>query len=286
MTIRASPSRYTNLDLGVSSSPANSFITDISVLFLRGHGNWLAASTWVTLLGDLDIPSATARTALHRMTKAGFLQRQAHAGRPGYSMSDAWILLESQDPTDLTLPPTGTSSDTTPERLALLTLTVPETRRRDRHMIRSHLGRNGFAPLGNGVWIGASVRLNAVRDALEGAALSEHVELFEADYVGFADVHSLVARCWDIDTIAARYQDLIDALRRRLERKASEDSGSFASVVASNNMWRRANFVDPHLPASVLPRNWPRDTARDLMMKLLDRFLTPARAYVDALNAE
>lgn len=283
MTLPSSSSRYTGLDLGVSSSPANSFITDISVLFLRGRGNWLAASTWVTLLGVLDIPPATARTALHRMTKAGFLQRQPHDGRSGYSMSEAWILFEAVAPDDLTLPPANTSD--TRERWALLTLTVPETKRRERHMIRSLLGRNGFASLGNGVWIGASARLTAIRDALEGAALAEHVELFEADYAGFDDVHTLVSRCWDIDTIASQYQELIKALRRRLKNDAAASDRSFANIVLSNNTWRRVNFADPDLPTYALPQNWPRDTARGLMERLLDQFLEPARTWVDTINA-
>src|SRR3954470_3695701 len=60
---------YGGLDLAVPSTPANSFITDICFWFLRGRGNWLATRAWVSVLGSLDIPEPTARTALHRMTK-------------------------------------------------------------------------------------------------------------------------------------------------------------------------------------------------------------------------
>jgi phenylacetic acid degradation operon negative regulatory protein len=151
-------------------------------------------------------------------------------------------------------------------------------------MIRSLLGRNGFASLGNGVWIGASARLAAVRDALEGAALTEHVELFEANYAGFEDVHALVERCWDIETIAARYEELIGSLQQQLRCDPREDARSFANVILSNNTWRRVNFDDPDLPGDALPRNWPRDKARTLLARLLDRFLDPARAYVDSIN--
>lgn len=281
MTSQAPPSRYQGLDLGVSSSPANSFISDISVLFLRGRGNWLPVSTWITLFEVLEIPPATARTALHRMTKAGFLERQLRDGRRGYSMSEAWIAFEAEAADDLTAPAKGSAEAS--QRWALVTLNIPESKRGERHAIRSVLGRNGFAPLGNGLWIGASGRLRVVRDALEGAALSEHVELFEADHVGFEDVASLVARCWDIDTIAERYRDLITALTKRLKSPPTESARSFAHVVRSNNEWRRANFADPDLPAYALPVNWPHDRAQTLMEDLLGRFLAPARAYVDSL---
>src|SRR4051812_43980351 len=63
------PARRAVLDLAIPSTPANSFLTDICMWFIREQGNWRPSRTWVTLLGALDIPAPTARTALHRMTK-------------------------------------------------------------------------------------------------------------------------------------------------------------------------------------------------------------------------
>src|SRR5262249_48055921 len=101
LKVRRGSGPYATLDLATPSSAANSFITEIGTWFLRGRGNWLPAGVWVSLLGSLDVPEATARTALHRMTQAGYLERESHAGRPGYGMSPSWIKYIGESAEDL-----------------------------------------------------------------------------------------------------------------------------------------------------------------------------------------
>src|SRR5262249_55218994 len=106
------------LDLAVPSTPANSFITDICVRFLFGRGDWLPSAAWVSLLGSLEIPAPSARTALHRMTKGGYLEHR----RPGYAMSTAWKDYIARDE-----PLTGTDDTWT-----VLTFSFPEENRAER----------------------------------------------------------------------------------------------------------------------------------------------------------
>jgi phenylacetic acid degradation operon negative regulatory protein len=271
-------SRYAGLDLAVPSTPANSFITDIGVWFVRDRGNWLRTATWVRLLGALEISAPSARTALHRMMKAGYLQRELANGRPGYSMSHAWIEYIRQVTDEAPVPDES-------DKWALLTFSIPETRRAERHVIRTLLGRNGFAPLGNGVWIASRTRLRAVRLAIEASELAQFIDVFEAEYEGFADLSAFVRRCWDIDAINAMYGQFIKDVSRWLKDVPTTGVGSFRSVVLTANAWRRINFTDPALPSRALPADWPRAEAMRLREELLGRFIAPAQTYVDSLEA-
>jgi phenylacetic acid degradation operon negative regulatory protein len=280
----ASKSR-TTIDIGLPSTPANSFLTDISALFVRDTGNWLPVGTWVALLGALDVTEATARSALHRYVKAGYLASETRDARTGYSMSQTWLNLMDELNEDADLMDEAAETDEPPEAAwTLVTFSVPEERRDIRHAIRAMLGRNGFASLGNGVWIGSGARLNDMRVAIKHGGYASHIDVFTADYAGFTDVSELVRRCWDIDSIADMYRDLIGQLRTQLKQPAKPDARTFVSLVRSHNTWRRINFADPQLSADVLPPDWPRAQAKESMRKLLTRFLEPARGYVASLT--
>jgi phenylacetic acid degradation operon negative regulatory protein len=266
-----------SLDLGVPSTPANSFITDICMLFVREWGNWLAAATWVSLLRTLGIPEPSARTALHRMTKTGYMERCAQDGRAGYAMSAAWIDWMPRADDEL-----AAELEADDGKWTLLTLRIPEKRRADRHAMRVMLGRYGCASLGNGVWIASAKRLPVVRDAIRASGFTQYADIFEADYQGFVEASELAARCWDLDALADRYRSFIEDARRRLRHTSAAGSDAFVDVVMTNNEWRRIRFADPELPRSALPANWPHDRARDLRDDLLDRFVEPARSYVAA----
>lgn len=262
------------LDLAVPSTPANSFLTDICMWFIRERGNWRPSRTWVTLLGALEIPAPTARTALHRMTKAGFLERQAHDGQRGYAMSRAWLDLWDRNEREA---PTRQESE---ELWTLVVFSIPEARRADRHTMRTLLGRHGFAPLGNGVWIGSAAHLQPVRSELEFTTFAGNVDLFHARYEGSMALPELASRCWDLDSMQAAYAGFIRDVRRRLRREPTEGEGAFTAVVKTSNAWRRLNFRDPLLPLSALPGDWPRTEASRLHDELVERFLSPARGYV------
>jgi phenylacetic acid degradation operon negative regulatory protein len=278
MQRNGTPAPRTALLHTVPSTRANSFVTDICAWFVRNRVDGLKTATWVSLLATVGISSGNARSALHRLTKAGYLERRRLEGRPGYGISPAWAewvdRAAGEDPLEANeLEPGWT----------LLTFSVPETRRADRHDIRTLLGRLGFASLGNGVWIASAGRQEELRRALEMGGMEGYVDLFLAEYTGFLDVGEFARRCWDIDGIAGAYRAFIKETRRRLKNRPAADARAFTDVVLTSNAWRRVGFTDPDLPPSALPPDWPHAEARRLRDELLGRFLEPARAYVDSL---
>jgi len=276
-----SPKASAAFDWTVPTTPANSFITDISTWFARDHDSWLSTAAWVSLLGVLNIPAPSARTALHRMTNAAYLERDARNGRSGYALSkefSRWIDTFGRVTDD------DSAAANSAHDWVLVTFSIPEVRRADRHAMRTILGRLGFAPLGNGVWIGSAARLAETQDAIAAAGFGSYAEIFLAAHQGFSNTGAFTQRCWDLDGLAVRYRGFVHDVLRRLKRKPRVDPQTFADVIVTTNSWRRINFDDPRLPATALPRDWPRQEAKAAHNKLLTRFLGPARDYVEALH--
>jgi phenylacetic acid degradation operon negative regulatory protein len=49
--------------------------------------------------------------------------------------------------------------------------------------------------------------------------------------------------------------------------------------------WRRLPYLDPGLPAELLPGDWTGSRAADLFFTLRERLEEPARAYVRAITS-
>ncbi len=268
------------LDLAVPLNAANGFIIDICMCLLSGPSSWLPTAAWVSLLAAVDVPDANARAALHRMTKAGFIERCARDARPGYTISQSFA--------DYLAQPPGAAADPRQEAdgLTLVTFNVPEGQRADRHVIRTLLRRMGFAPLGSGVWIAGIARFSVAYEALEASGLSAYVYIFSAEYKGFAQQLELARRSWGLDALETSYQEFIVDVRQRLKKKSSTGSSAFADVVLTNNRWRQIGATDPLLPRNALPAAWPRAEAEQVRDEMFRRSLQPAREYVDILRAE
>jgi phenylacetic acid degradation operon negative regulatory protein len=193
-------------------------------------------------------------------------------------MSRAW--LDMMDGAD-SEPPVADEFD---GLWTLVIFSVPEARRADRHAMRTVLGRHGFAPLGNGVWIGSATHLESIRGELELTAFGRYVDLFHSRYEGSMPLPELAKKCWDLTSLRAAYSTFIGDVRLRLGTVSKPDEQAFTNVVRTSNAWRRLMFRDPRLPPSALPEDWPRAEAQLLRDKLIDRSLADARAYVETLD--
>lgn len=266
------------LDLATPSTRGNSYITDIAVTFLLDDDPWLPTAAWVRLLTALEVPSATARTALHRMDKGGFLDRQVRMGAPGYRMSPRWQELVR------TAEPPSTADIEAQTRWTLVTFSVPESRRAQRHVLRTVLDRAGLAPLGNGIWIGPEVVLAQVRRLVGEAGLSGYVDCFLGEHAGSAaDGGALAARCWDLEAVQQEFAHLEARAREALTR-FEEGQSAFVTLVSYSNALRRLQTRAPALPSRLLPAGGSRPAAERAVRELLAVRLPAARAWVEVLR--
>jgi phenylacetic acid degradation operon negative regulatory protein len=85
-------------------------------------------------------------------------------------------------------------------------------------------------------------------DLLAGAML---LRAETADLVGTDDV---LERAWNLESLAGRYEEFITSFARRAPRS---DEARFVALSEVVHHWRRFPFIDPEIPARLLPEQWP-----------------------------
>ena len=126
---------------------------------------------------------------------------------------------------------------------------------------------------------------------LERHGLSGYVDLFRADYLAFGDVTEQVARWWDLRRLQ-RPLPGVPGRRRpgagplgpgRPARPVMPPGEAFADYVRALTAWRRLPFLDPGLPAELLPGDWNGLRAAEAFAALRSRLAEPARAHARAV---
>jgi phenylacetic acid degradation operon negative regulatory protein len=136
----------------------------------------------------------------------------------------------------------------------VLLVSIPESMRELRHRLRTRLAWAGFGSPTPGVWI--TPRPEAEAEAkliLDELALPGPVMSFVASYGGLGREVEMVAAAWSIDDLARRYAEFIAEFSRLAPRSADDVFRAQTTLV---HEWRRFPFLDPQLPASLLPARW------------------------------
>ncbi len=140
-----------------------------------------------------------------------------------------------------------------------------------------------------GAWIAPSRMKLEARRLLDRAELSQYVSLFEGEYEGFSDLRGLVARAWDLPAIDAAYRQFIALHGRTARARRPAGRGNlpgFVDYMRVLSAWRRLAYLDPGLPAELLPRRWNGERARSLFADLHATLAPQASAHVTALVSD
>jgi phenylacetic acid degradation operon negative regulatory protein len=144
----------------------------------------------------------------------------------------------------------------------VLYISVPESKRRLRHQLRTRLSWAGFGSPEPGMWISPSAGHEAeARTVVEELGLETDAMSFTARFAGIGRERAMVAKAWELDTVAARYEEFIAAFTAP---PAPPPDGALLAQVRLVHEWRRFPFLDPRLPARLLPPRWSGDRAREL----------------------
>src|SRR5262249_54089132 len=102
-------------------------------------------------------------------------------------------------------------------RWLVLLVSVPERRRDVRHVVRTRLPWAGFGSPAPGVWISPHTTAEAeAKQVLEDLDLAREAASFVGPFAGIGSAADVVARAWDLDSVAAHYRafrELVAGLR-------------------------------------------------------------------------
>ncbi len=262
-----------------------SLIVTVYGLYARDAEGWLSVALLVRLLAHLGIEEPAVRSAISRLKRRGLLVPSRRGGVAGYALSAGAREILAEGDAHIFAPPAAT----VPDGWLLAVFSVPESERARRHTLRSRLAALGFGTAAPGVWVAPAHRYDVTRLVLHRLGLESYVDLFRADYLAFADLAGAVAQWWDLDSLHRSYVDFLATWSGAAAAAATgggTGAAPFATWVRALTDWRRLPYLDPGLPAELLPADWPGTRAAALFHDLRDRLAGPALAHVqDTLAA-
>jgi len=262
-------------------------LLDIHGLFLREYRGEVWVGTLLRLMEELGFTPEAVRVALSRMVFNGWLASRRIGRKSYYTLTERSRRRLDEAAARIFAPHNGRWDG----RWRILTYSVPEGRRADRDRLRRELTWLGFGPLSNSTWISPMPLFERAREVLEAQGLKEYVAFFTAEHHGPAADRQVAEKCWDLTAINRRYAEFIGELRPRLtlarqQRRPLPDNACFAEQVRLIHEFRKFLFIDPGLPASLLPRGWRGHQAWRLFREYFD-LLSPGstRFFVAAFAA-
>lgn len=261
-------------------------IVTVYGLYARETGGWLAVSTLIRLMDGVGVDEPAVRSAISRLKRRGVLKARSRRGVAGYELSrHGRSILDEGDQRIFRRSRAGLD-----DGWVLAVFSVPESERGRRHQLRSRLSWLGFGTVSAGVWVAPAHLADETAQVLQRHGLTDYVDLFTAQHVGFGDVAREVAGWWDLDGLGRLYADFVSAhgpvLRRWQRRRTTPDDEAFADYVTALTAWRRLPFLDPGLPLEVLPGRWPGVRAGAVFDALQDRLASAAHRHLAAVLAD
>ena len=236
--------------------------------------------TLVGALVSVGYTQHAARQALARSVRHGWLETSRHGRRARVSLSaaTAGLLRTGADRIYSFARPWDWDG-----RWLVLVLRVPEERREVRHQLRTRLAWAGLGSMGAGVWLTPHVEREAeLRDVVLGAPAAEATSFVASlGALGGAPA-DVAATAWDLDSVRDAYSAFIEDFAA--VRPASAES-FFRMQTLLVHAWRKFPFLDPDLPAELLPDGWPRRQAYELFVGRHSRWQDAARSYFEELEA-
>lgn len=237
-----------------------------------GHKEPLPSAGLVDLLDEFSISATSARAALSRLARRGLLRSSKSGRNTSYGLTPlaertltkglSRILAFGAD--------SGQPWDGT---WLVAAFSVPEEQRDIRHALRSRLRWQGFASLYDGVWVSPRDDAFAVKEifsdlGVETATLFRSSVIYpQSSRVG----HPLAA--WDVAALRDTYDQFVERFSPLVERirlGQVTSSEALAERTAVMDMWRHFPNLDPELPTSQLPDNWPRERSREIFIHVYD----------------
>ena len=259
-------------------------ILDVYGSFAQEGGGWLAIGDLIQLLAVLDVDAQSVRSAASRMKRRGLLVAEKRDGVAGYALSSRADEILHDGRTRIF----GMAESTTESVVAneaesgwiIVLFSVPEAERQKRYLIRSRLERLGFGQGPASSWLAPAGILAETERMLMRQGLIEYVTIWRGELMGFSSIQDLAASSWELGEIQARYDvylETYEPLEQRWLESPGQDGEAFGVYIQQNAVWRELPYLDPGLPASVTPADWPGIEARALFARF-EKLLRPQAA--------
>jgi phenylacetic acid degradation operon negative regulatory protein len=250
--------------------------------FMLPRAGTVWTSVLVRALAMFAVEEKSARQALARAAAEGWLTVHRQGRRAHWELTAAGRRLLTEGASRIYS--FGRSQHSWDHTWLVLIVTVPEAKRELRHRLRTRMSWAGFGALSPGVWIAPQAQREAEAGQILGdLGLGPAAMSFRASHGSIGSQQTIAAQAWDLDSVAARYEAFIGEFAGL--RPASGDEVMIAQTRLVHE-WRRFPFLDPQLPAELLPAQWSGTKAAELFHARHAEWGPSAQARWDELTAQ
>ncbi|MCS5718744.1 regulator [Herbiconiux sp. CPCC 205763] len=274
-------------DLESRPGSTASLLRTVIGLYLRRLGGWLSSADLVALLEHLDVPAGRTRTTVARLKQKGLLLTEARDGRSGYAVNPEAVGMLAKGDRRIFAARSMQPGDP----WCLISFSLPEEQRQLRHQLRKRLQGIGCGTVSAALWICPDFLADEVEDIFGELGIRASATLFRTDRPRVAgELRDAVAEWWDLGAIERLHLEAIAGLSALLEPTdetvdssgSTEASGAeaFARYIRGVDVWRPLPYLDPGLPADLLPADWPGARSTALFAELTARYAEASAVFV------
>jgi phenylacetic acid degradation operon negative regulatory protein len=257
---------------GLGATSARSLLLTVLGEFVLPHGEPVWTQVLLDVLAGLGVESKSARQALARTAADGLLESDRAGRRVRWSLTASGRRLLAEGAARVHGFGPGTPG--WDGRWLVLLVSVPESRRQLRHRLRTRLAWAGLGSPAPGVWLTPDPRKqDEVTRVVDDLGLAAATSSFVGPFGTIGAERTIATRAWDLAAVEASYEDFLDGFGGT----DPDPDGVLGAQIRLVHAWRRFPFLDPQLPAALLPPDWAGARAAALFRERHDRWHGPAR---------
>jgi phenylacetic acid degradation operon negative regulatory protein len=279
--LAASPAPALSRRREVGEASARSLLITVLGEYVLPRATPVWTAVLVQALGLLGVAEKSARQALARSAAEGWVSPARFGRRVRWELTGPGHTLLTDGARRIYS--FGRPARAWDGRWLLVLVSIPDSKRELRHRLRTQLAWAGFGALSAGVWVSPDPgREPEARAILAGLGLAGAAMSFLGAYGAVGTQESVARQAWDLDTVSARYQDFIDTFAGAAPATGADFLVAQTRLV---HAWRRFPFLDPQLPADLLPGGWAGTTAAQLFRSRHEAWRDEAQRHWDTLVA-
>ncbi|GAA4803869.1 PaaX family transcriptional regulator [Tomitella cavernea] len=267
-------------ELGGAS--ARSLLLTVLGEFVYPRGTDVWTSTLLESLGALGVEEKSARQAIARAAAEGLLESTRDGRRTRWSLTAAGAELLGEGAARIhTFLADEHDWD---GRWLLLSVAVPEAQRKLRHRLRTQLTWLGMGSPAPGLWVVPdAAKLDELEGVLDGLGLRRAAFVWTGQWAEVGERQALIEAAWKLDEVGGKYREFVDVF---VPEDGLAPADAFAAQVRLVQAWRRFPFLDPDLPARLLPDDWPGPDAVHAFRECHARWYESAQSAWKAWEAD
>ena len=270
-------------DLDTRPGSASSLLRTLVGASMRDLDGWMSSAAFVSLLGQVGVSPARTRNALTRAKAKGLLRAEVRTS-PGYALTEEGRQLLARGDRRIFHPRQMSVHDP----WCLISFSVPESDRDLRHQLRRRLTWIGCGVVADALWVCPATLADEVGLIVRELSLAGQVTLFRAHVIHSPeDLAADIARWWDLPAIAALHEKFLARHAAAIEEFTADPqpTTAYRTWITALDAWRPIPYLDPGLPAELLPASWPGNRSIPLFLAFRDNVVDLASGYVRSAAA-